>query len=268
LRTIVHNPGEAHVQKLHIVASAPDDRFAVRDIRQSGRVVAGAMDPRPILGADDRPAVGALGVLADNILGYALMASLPQGSWSISTEIWIDVVARGDAAGPVVGGEAEAVQDGSFAAGRLSDGAGRTVAQCRQRGRWVEPLESMPVGLRDPVLARTGTGTIDLGELLGVKHVDGGVALEATRSVLNPRQMLHGGVSLAASEFAATASRVDSGSTLPTSSVHIVHTRGVPQGATITFEPATRHGGRSLWVTDVLGRVEGKVCTVTTVTAQ
>jgi acyl-coenzyme A thioesterase PaaI-like protein len=256
------------MQKLRIVSSEPDGYFGVGDLQQSGMVVTGAMDPRPILGADGRPAVGALGVLADNILGYAVMASLPQGSWSISTEIWIDVVAQGDAAGPVVAGEAEAVQDGSFAAGRLFDGAGRTVAQCRQRGRWVEPLESIRAGPGDTVPDRTGTGTIDLGELLGVKHVAGGFALEVTLSVLNPRQMLHGGVSLAASEFAATASRVDSGSTLPTSSVHIVHTRGVPQGATITFEPVTRHGGRSLWVTDVLGRVDGKVCTVTTVTAQ
>lgn len=255
------------LQKLRIVSSAPDDLFDVRNIRQAGSVITASMEPRRILGADGRPAVGAVGVLADNILGYAVMAALPQGAWSISTEIWVDLVAELDAVPTTLAGEAEVLNGAGFSTGRLLDASGRVVAQCRQRGRQADPPQPVPGQLPTSPSAR-GNDDIGLNDLLGMRQVKEGLALETNPAVLNPRGMLHGGVSLAASEFAATASRVELGSMLPTSSVHIVHTRGVAKGATITFESNTKHSGRSLWVTEVLGRVEGKVCTVTTVTAQ
>ncbi|KRF21149.1 hypothetical protein ASG90_01715 [Nocardioides sp. Soil797] len=253
------------MQELTIVTSEPDALFGVGGIHQVGPTVSATMEPRPILGADGRAAVGALGVLADNTLGYAVMAALPQGAWSISTEIWIDVIEPLDVRRPVVRGTAEVHHGGGLSQGALLDAEGRVVAECRQRGREVEPV-APGSGARSSIQP-AAEEPVDLGELVGVRRVADRHVLEVEPILLNPRDMLHGGISLAASEFAATASRVEAGSTLATSSVHIVHTRGVPRDATITFESITRHSGRTLWVTEVVGRVDGKVATVTTVTA-
>lgn len=253
------------MQELTIVSSEPDELFGVGDIRQAGPMISATMEPQTITGADGRPAVGALGVLADNTLGYAVMAALSQGAWSISTEIWIDVVEALDPGRPVVSAEAEVRHGGGLSQGTLLDAEGRVVAECRQRGRRVEPV--VPGSGTASNTHQAAGESVDLGDLLGVRRVTGGHALEVGPALLNPRGMLHGGVSLAASEFAATASRVEAGSSLATTSVHILHTRGIPDGATVTFESITRHSGRTLWVTEVLGRVDGKVATVTTVSA-
>jgi acyl-coenzyme A thioesterase PaaI-like protein len=256
------------VRPLTFVGSGPDPLFAIGDIAQVDDRVTATMTTGPwCAGPDGRPAVGALGVLVDNVLGYAIMASLPPDTWSISTEIWIDVLAPLPADGTVLTGEAVTRQAGSFSTGRVMDEAGRLVAVCRQRGRRVEqgPDPHRPIPAPHISVGRDGRG---LGDLLGLRAAATGYALTMTTALTNPRDMLHGGVSLAASELVATSSRMEQGSALPTSSLHIMHTRGVPPGATVEFRATTRHAGRSLWLTDVEGEVDGKVCTTARVTAQ
>ncbi|WP_141013631.1 PaaI family thioesterase [Nocardioides sambongensis] len=253
------------MQQLQIQASRPEAMFRVDGMRQcsdgvGGRMTLGAWATGP----DGRPALGATAVLADEVLGYALMASLPHGSWSISTEIWLDLVGELPRAGESVVGHAVPVQAGSYAAGELRDGAGRLLVTCRQRGRHAAPPDRH---VASPAASGAPPGH-DLESVLGMRRADGGWVLAVTDDIANPLGMLHGGVSLAASEVVAIRSRLAADSDLRTTSVHIVHTRGVPVGADIAFRFDTRYAGRSLWVTDVVGAVEGKVCTTATITAE
>lgn len=258
------------MQQLTFLSSPSGDLLGVDVLRQCSDGVAGRMELGGWgAGPDGRTAVGALGVFADEVLGYALMASLPQGAWSISTEIWLDVVGDLPGVGASLTGHAVPLQPGAFSRGELRDAAGRVVVECRQRGRRAEApvsgqLESMvAVG---PV--RSQGGADGLATLLGMRDEGDTQLVEVHATLANPRKMLHGGVSLACSEVAATRSRLRSGCLLPTSSIHIVHTRGVPVGDTVVFHAETRHAGRTLWVTEVVGTVGGRVCTVATVTAQ
>jgi len=252
------------MQRVSIRPCAPEGLFRVGEVSQDHDRISASMDVgRWATGADGRPAVGALGVLADTVVGYALMASLDPGSWSISTEIWIDVVGPIPTEGTLIAA-AVPVQDGSFARGRISTRSGRPVAECRQRGRYVEMPEGEPT---DPD-ALVVPELHDARSLLGGDGAPDRSTLEVTPFLLNPRGMLHGGVSLAVSELLATHSRVQHGSRLPTTSVHIVHTRGVPVGARVELEVVHRHTGRTLWVTDVAGTVDGRLCTAARVTAQ
>jgi acyl-coenzyme A thioesterase PaaI-like protein len=251
------------VQQLRFERSGPDDLFGLGEMRQCSDGVGGRMTLGDWAGGPDgRTAVGALGVLADEVLGYALMASLPQDAWSISTEIWIDVIGELPAPHAGVIGHACPVEAGSFSTGELRDGGGRTFALCRQRGRYA-PRPAAGVA---PVVAAAGpVGGLDA--LLGLRPDRGAFVLESRPDLANPNGMLHGGVSLAASEVVATRHRVESGSDLRTSAVHIAHTRGIPSGAEVVFRCEPRYAGRTLQITDVVGTVADKVCTVATVTA-
>lgn len=255
------------MQQLQFLGSGPEDLFQVSDLRQCSDGVAGRMGLGDwARGADGRLAVGALGVLADEVLGYALMASLPDGAWSVSTEIWLDVVGDLPPSGAGIVGHAVPVQTGSFAKGDLRDGKGRLVVSCRQRGRYAPRPEA------GPAATATAPGPApavapDIEAVLGLRAAGDTWLLEARPDLVNPRGSLHGGISLAASEALATRARVAGGSMLRTTSVHIVHSRGVPTGAQVVFDVEHRHAGRSLWVSHVVGRVDGKVATVATVTA-
>ena len=92
--------------------------------------------------------------------------------------------------------------------------------------------------------------------------------MTVTPALENPRRMLHGGISLCASEVAATRSRRVAGSDLGTSSLHIVHSRAIPAGSRVEFHTTTQHAGRSLWITDVIGVVDGRTCTIARVSAE
>lgn len=251
------------MQQLRFIPSQPERLLGVDPLRQcsdgvSGRMELGAWSTGP----DGRVSLGTLGVFADEVLGYALMASLPQGSWSISTEIWLDLVTDLPAPGSAITGHSRPASPGSLAVGELCGPDGRPVVLCRQRGRSVVP----------PADGESSGGATsraaDMETLLGLRAVGDGWVLPTRPDLLNPTGMLHGGISLAASEVVATRSRVEAGSDLRTSSVHIVHTRGVPVGSDVLFRPETRYAGRSLWVTEVAGTVGGRVSTLTTVTAE
>jgi len=261
------------MSQLTFIASQPERLFGVGALRQDEAGVHGGMDLGPwSTGPDGQPSLGALGVFADEVLGYALMASLPQGSWSISTEIWLDVVAELPRPGSALTGRACPVAEGSFSVGELCGPSGEAVVLCRQRGRAVTAPDVAAAGQQVEQVEQVRANAHHAPGMeaqLGLRAEGDAVVLPMRRELLNPNGMLHGGVSLAASEVVATRHRVASGSELRTSSVHIVHTRGVPLDAdAVVFRAETRYAGRSLWVTDVIGTVAGRTSTVATVTAE
>ena len=202
------------------------------------------------------------------MLGYSIIASLPKDSWSISTEIWVDVVAALPDDGSRILGESRCVAAGSFASGRLVDASGRLLAECRERGRRIDDPPDFAAARAPVVVPVPSAPETGLAGLIGLRHDGDASWVEMTPVLENPRRMMHGGISLAACEQAAAWSRLGAGCELPTSSVHIVHTRAVPPDALLELRAATVHSGRSLWVTDVAGTVAGKLCATARVTAQ
>jgi len=216
-------------------------------------------------GVDGRTAVGALGVLADEVLGFSIIASLPPGSWTVSTEIWLDVLRPLPLEGRLTA-EARTLSVGSFAVGRMFDADGLLLAECRERGRQIDDVPDRTTPAQAlPGRVRSSDG--GLANLLGLTF-DGAPQLQVTPALENPRRMLHGGISLAACELIATWSRIQAGSSLSTTSVHVVHTRAAPYGSVVHFELRTLHAGKSLWVTEEAGTVGGKVCVTARISAQ
>ena len=77
-----------------VYATGPETLFGVGQVEHDEGTVRGSMPTgSPLVGPDGRPSVGALGVLVDNVLGYSIIDSLELGIWSVSTEIWLHLLA-------------------------------------------------------------------------------------------------------------------------------------------------------------------------------
>jgi uncharacterized protein (TIGR00369 family) len=258
-------------QPLPTVDSAPERLFQVAapiasdDGAVTTRMPTGAW----LNGPTGRPLGGALGVLADNALGFALLLDRPADRWSVSSEISIDLCGMLPGDGSLLSATARTIHRdtaGGVSSGTVLDEQGRVVAVCRQHGRWV-PHALLPVGGGLP-----NARTSDLMSLLGVrvKTTDDGAELEcvATIDLVNPLGNLHGGIALCASDIAANAALIATGLTCDTASIHIAYVRPVPLGTVLTFEAAVVHAGRTFAVVSVAGKNEsGKACTIATVTA-
>lgn len=245
--------------------TAPDLWFGVEDVHQTGgpgAAMTGSMviDERHV-GPDGRTSVGALGVLIDEILGYSLIGSLPPGSWTVSTELAVDLLAPLPTSG-VLTGRGRTVQAGSYAVGEVVDEQGTVVAHCRERGRRIGEGPSLAAYRPPEVRGRGADGFLGLVP-------DGDVTrLEIVSGLENPRGTLHGGVSFAAAELVATRARLAEGCELATVAVQCHHTRTAMPGATVELRARTVHRGRTLWVSDVTGTVDGKTVVCARVTAQ
>jgi acyl-coenzyme A thioesterase PaaI-like protein len=216
------------------------------------------------VGPDGSTAAGALGVAVDEALGYAIMASLPPGSWSVSTEIWVDLLAALPRTGALLV-EAQTLVPGSYAAGRVRSADGQLVAECRERGRRIDRVPDVDALAEAPAPRDPAAG--GLAGHLGLELHEA-PRLPVWAALQNPLGVLHGGVSLAACEVLATWSRVRAGSQLRTCSLHVVHTRPAPCGATVDLAVRTVHAGRTLWLSDVTGTVAGRAVVTARVTAQ
>jgi acyl-coenzyme A thioesterase PaaI-like protein len=249
-----------------VYATGPETLFGVGRVEHDGSLVRGSMPTGPSLaGPDDRASAGALGVLVDNVLGYSIIDSLDVGTWSVSTEIWLHLLAPLPTDGRRILAGAHTLQPGSFSTATVTDEHGAQLATCHQRGRAVA---DGPFDVEDLPAFDLPTDPVDVSGLLGLQPEGDVITMEVSPVLENPRRMLHGGISLCASEVAATRSRRLAGADLPTTSVHIVHSRGIPAGAVVEFHSTTRHAGRSLWITDVVGLVDGKTCTIARVSAE
>ncbi|HEX4833593.1 MAG TPA: PaaI family thioesterase [Trebonia sp.] len=240
-----------------------------------GGEVASSMATGPWLaGPMGRAGGGALGVLVDDVLGFAIVTDRPAGMWSVSAEISLDLYGPV----PVDGTRLEAKgrptyagPHGGSASGSVRDAGGRLVAECRQHGRWVTtgpehgsgPVEPPAAGRPDPV---------DLSALLGAKvhPTEGGAVLDlaVTADVVNPLGNLHGGVTLAACDLVAQTALAAAGGPAETASVHVSYPRPIPLGATPRFEGRIAHRGKGLGVVTITATIDGvkpvAIATVTT----
>jgi uncharacterized protein (TIGR00369 family) len=259
--------------------------------------VRGGMTTGPwMTGPGGRPSPGCLGVLADDVLGYALVAQRPRERWSVSIEISIDVLGPVPTDGSRILTVTEMVHTdtlGGLASGRMMDESGQVIAVCRQRGRYVTQLPPSEVeaavggegeSQRPDPQAEPHTdphadldvspapAATDVASLLGVRWTGerpAAAVLEVTNRLTNPLGNLHGGVSLCGSELVAIEALRPSGPPLVTASVRIAYLRPSPVGTTVTFTPAVQHRGRTLGLVQVVGtNLAGKVCTIATITAQ
>lgn len=226
------------------------------EVSVQGEVFRGSMPVGPWLAVDRRTPLGAVAVLVDDLLGYAIIADLPHGRWSVSTEIAIDLVRPLPTTGHVLA-DARLVhsdRDGGFATGTVRTADGSRLALCSQRGRFLDA----PDGLVEEGAWGGPPRPGDLERLLGVRDGD---VLATTDVHANEAGSLHGGVSLFVSDLVAGALVPD----LVTASLHITYTRGIPIGSAVTWRAAVRHRGRSLAVVDVDGLVDDRPCTTTRV---
>jgi uncharacterized protein (TIGR00369 family) len=274
----------------------PEGLFRVDDLSVGdaphGRMITGPW----MTGPDGRPSPGGLGVLVDDVLGYAILAARPRNDWSVSTEIALDVL------GPVPGdgSRLRVVTDfvqsgrlGGLASGRVLDESGRLIALGRQRGRFVSDLPAgerpesvadwQPAGLLRPAPdapaagtsaagpSTAGTASVDAAQLLGLQWAGPGLTepvLEVTDLLTNPLGNLHGGISLCASELVATQVLLPSGPPLVTASIQVAYLRPSPVGSVLRLTASVRHRGRTLGVVQVVGtNANGKACTIATITA-
>ena len=263
--------------------SGPELIFRVAQPVAEEEVVSSSMPAGPWLnGPSGRPLAGALGVLLDDVLGYAIMLRRPPGGWSVSVEISVDFC------GPVPGnGEvltAEGHNDysdaaGGIASGSVTDAFGRLIALFRQQGRWVSrapgatPASDTAEARTDDASAGTpvsGALPENLTELLGTPSVgtDGSAYLDlaVTRAMVNPLGNLHGGITLCACDLVAQAALDAVAGPSRTTSIHVAYPRSVPEGTAVRFEGRVLHRGRAFAITQVTAlNKSGKPCVISTI---
>jgi uncharacterized protein (TIGR00369 family) len=282
-----------------VVESGPERTFAVaRSVLEGEEVVCSMPTGGWLRGPAGFPPGGVLGVLIDDVLGFAIIRQRPDAFWTVSAEISADLVGQLPADGSVIharGRSLHSGRHGGFAAGSITDSAGRLIAVCRQHGRWVTtmpenpgtPTGPLPAEQAGLVLPAEQAGTPprsavvrpalpepavapDLAALLGarVQATEGGAVLEleVTPDVGNPLGNLHGGISFAACDLAAQAALHAAGGPAQTASIRVSYPRPIPPGSTARFEARLLHQGRGLGIVSVTGTAGGgKPCVLATV---
>lgn len=237
---------------LPAVDTGPEALLRMGELTVEDGVFRGSMPVGPWLGVGRRTPAGALAVLVDDLLGYAITADLPNGRWSVSTEITLDVLRPLPTSGRVLadGKLVQSDEQGGFATGTVRNESGTRLAVCTQRGRFIRA----PEGLVEEGAWGGPPRPGDLERLLSLRD---GVPTPTTDVLANEGGNLHGGVSMFASDLVAGALRPD----LVTASVHITYTRAIPIGADVTWRATVRHDSRSLAVVDVDAVVDDRVGT-------
>ena len=232
-----------------------------------------------MLGPDGKPCRGSLGVLADDVLGYAVVAERPVGHWAVSTEISVDFSSVLPVDGTTLYAESHAVEFdliGGLSKGRIVDLLGRTIALGTERVRFVPETPSAPAysvgaGAFVGPVSLTDSHRLSTADLLGAstRQTDCGATLELTAGLplSNPMGNLHGGISLCASEIAGLAALQSSSHPLVTASIHIAYLRPVLLDGKVSFSAKALHRGRTLGVAQVISHNSaGQGCTIATVT--
>jgi uncharacterized protein (TIGR00369 family) len=251
-----------------MVLSGPEVLFGVGPLRrlENGDLVSGQdLDSRTREPGAGRPELAALGVLVDDVLGYAVNEAL--SSWSVSTEISVDVPLELPANGRVVcvGRVVHTDSIGALATGEVLTPTGDVVARCTLRGRasglaphadvvdqWRERGDVVPPAT-------------DLDSLLGPEVVIAPYrsSVAVSDRFVNLLGHLHGGMHLCLLERAATEA-------VPhlsrTASIRLQMVRGVPLGSELELVSEVLHQGRTLAVVQVraLDRT-GRLCSMATV---
>lgn len=281
----------------------PNQPFTLRrasgdiDLLIGGRVqrgdCVGTTTPAPSLAdVDGRLDAGALAVLVDEVLGFAMVDAEPDRRWSASSDISLELFA------PLAAGQELTARghtlwvggDQSYAECTVTDSTGAVVGHATQRGRYndepaVEEDESVTTPA-DNALELFGISEVVPGPTLG--EVPGGimangeaaaaagdtglpsatVALSVGGAAQNPQGNLHGGVSIIASLLAAKRALALRGNAgLAATSIRIAYARAATAGQRVEYTASMLYGGRSLSVLQVVGMADGKPRTIAQVTA-
>jgi len=250
-----------------MVLSGPELLFDVGRIERlpDGSLRATQEAGPALLDEEGVPQLSGLGVLIDDVLGYAVNQERP--GWSLSTEISLDLTGDLPAAGPITcqGSVVHIDPAGALATGEVRDGSGETVARCVLRGRFGDRRpadEALRSGrsVAPPAVDRRSVDTV-LGR--DVARVEGGLRVAVTERFLSPLGNLHGGMHLCLVERAGALAVPGLGAT---ASVRLQLVRGVPVGTVLDVRATVAHSGRTLAVVQVAATDQGGVlCALGTV---
>jgi acyl-coenzyme A thioesterase PaaI-like protein len=245
--------------------------FGMTPVAASAEAAATAeMSPRRMpVGPDGRPAAGAVGVLADEVMGFALISSSREQSWSVSVEISLDFLAVLPAEG-ALRMSAEAVDlDGTsgYSHGAIRGEAEDVLVRVRQHGRYVPRPDQREVE-PGPLPSRSDDVIEVLGAELRSDPSGPRLTMKDLTPWLNPLGALHGGISICASEALATYATTDSSVPLRTTSLSIAYARRVTPDAPVEFRARVLHAGRTLRIVEVVGLMGDTPCTFTRVVRQ
>jgi uncharacterized protein (TIGR00369 family) len=261
-------------ESVPVAPSVPERLFRVSPPALDDGIVSCSMPTGPWLnGPAGQPLGGALGVLIDDVVGYALVLERPPGRWSVSAEISLDLCQPVPADGSVLTARARNLStdaSGGLSSGSVLDADGALIAVCRQHGRWIPGSPDVsPASLSQP---RTGN---DLAELLGVRahptEAGGRLDLTVPPDLVNPMGNLHGGITLCLCDLLAHTALAHTalGGHRPTASVHVAYLRALPLGSTARFDCTIEHRGRSFAVARISAVNDaGKPCVIATVTTR
>ncbi|EWT07828.1 hypothetical protein N864_22220 [Intrasporangium chromatireducens Q5-1] len=265
-------------QPLPVVVSEPERLFRVEPVCERDTIVSTTMPTGAWLErAAGRISLGALGVLADDVLGYAVLTERPADHWSVSSEISLDLCHPIET-GPRLSGRARPVfadQRAAVTSGEIVDNQGRLVAVGRQQGRFVATMPGAPDEGPPGASTHGPPDPGDVGSVFDLLDVEAkptseGALLDvaATPALVNPLSNLHGGITLCLADLVAITAMEAEARALETTSIHVAYLRPVPLGTTVSFVAHVIHSGRTFAVARVEARTaEGKRCISGTVTA-
>ncbi|GAA4725992.1 hypothetical protein GCM10023350_05880 [Nocardioides endophyticus] len=249
-----------------LVLSGPDLLFEVAriDRRQDGSLYAW-MPTGTSVTAGGRPQVAGLGVLVDDVLGYAVNDMA--GGWSVSTELSVDVTGPLPSTGGItcVGRVVHADELGALATGEVSTADGRVVARCVLRGRFRDEQPRSEAKRPERQIELAPLDRTDIDTVLGyaANGAPPRLALTVTERLTNPMGNLHGGIHFCLVERAAARAAPALKST---ASVRLQLVRGAPQGTNLMVTAKVSHLGRTQAVVEIQTRDElGKLYNTATV---
>ncbi|WP_426245870.1 PaaI family thioesterase [Nocardioides sp. LHG3406-4] len=251
-----------------IILGAPERLFGLTElVVKADGSIAGTMPTGPWLsGPDGRGEVAGLGLLIDDVLGYAAV-QLADG-WALSTEVSVDMVGTVPVDGSRVHCVARVVHEdttGPLVSGEVLHDDGQVLAHCTLRGRLVGTYPT-PALSPDRLLLPSPAVAADLDALLGDDFVPGqdGARVTVGSGFANPLGNLHGGMAFCFLERVAARAMPAPGRT---ASVRMQLVRAAPVGSVLHLEAVRVHRGRTLGVVQVVSRDEaGRVGAIATVT--
>ncbi len=246
-------------QPLFIAESRPELVFGVATVEQDELVLSSTMPVRSFhAGPDGTVAAGSLGVLIDNVIGYAAMLHRPVDHWSVTTEMSVDLCRPLPSFGAVraVGVAEHTSGHGSISSGRILDDSGRLLGLCRQHARFIEQLPPATLSgeVGDAPLPSGQPGATVLDLLHATLRPDAGVSTLDWVSGIdtsNPLGNVHGGITLCAAEIAGSSAIRSVSPGLVTASIHVCYLRAIPAGTALRFTGTCTHPGRSFAVAHV-----------------
>ncbi|HHX83781.1 MAG TPA: hotdog fold thioesterase [Actinomycetales bacterium] len=231
-----------------------------------------------VVAPEGRFALGGLAVLVDSALGSENHKRRPGGTWTVTTELRLDLLATPRAGSAGLGVRAAHLGDDGHCLttrGEVLDDDGRVLAAGLVKSMEIRGIEGADEYDEEPPWeSALVPGTLaevlclDLREAApgptGARTVEGVIAPEP--SLANPIGALHGGVFAAAAETVGAA-LFSHERQVSSSSLDVRYVRQIPLVGPVTVRAEALHDGRSWGIAHVETRDErGRVCATATVT--